>query len=237
MSSKGKYIGIESRVQYEVLESAIHDFLLHGELNKEKCLSHIKQFTKGENRAGKILKHINVLLIKNEPVLKKLIKHIDADTFSQLQIANRKALLLCLFCNSFPITYDILVGFAQAFKVQSIVSKEVIIHKIGSTYGSNRSMHIAVAEIFPLLIELGIITRLKVGIYAIGTKLLITNKTIEELVIYTDIKSSNSKSLLIDDLGFKPWYSFFDLSNTSQTNYNILISKKDSSIGKGYLTI
>ena len=78
MSSKGKYIGIESRIQYEVLESALYDYLQNGTLNKDKCLLHIKQFTKGENRAVKILKPITVLLAKN--------KHIDFGPYKLTEI-------------------------------------------------------------------------------------------------------------------------------------------------------
>lgn len=237
MKSKGKYIGVESRIQYEVLEAAVHDYLTSGALDKEMCLSHIKQFTKGENRAGKILKHISVLIAKNESILGKLSRHIDAATFSQLSPADRKAILLCLFCNSFPITYDILIGFAQAFKVQPIVSKEVVIHKIGSAYGSNRAMHIAVTEILPFIIECGVIERVKLGIYSIGSTLPIKNKAVSELIIFTDIKLSASKSILIDELGYKPWYTYYDLSNVSPVNFNILLLKKDSAVGKGYLTI
>lgn len=237
MNSKGKYIGVESRVQYEVLEATIYDYLSNGKLDKEKCRSHIKQFTKGENRVRKILKHISVLLAKSEGFISKFSKQLDAGAFSQLTSDERKALVLCLFCNSFPITYDILIGFAQAFKVQSIVSKEVIIHKIGSAYGSNRAMHIAVTEVLPLLIECGTIERVKVGIYSTGSKLSISNRVISELIVFTDIKLSASKSLLIDELGYKPWYFYFELLNISPASFNILLAKKDSAVGKGYLTI
>lgn len=219
------------------METAICDYLSKGTLDKEKCLSHIRQFTTGENRAGKILKHISVLTTKNEAILRKLSKNIDAGAFAQLSITDRKALVLCLFCNSFPITYDIMIGFAQVLKVQSIVSKEVIIYKIGSAYGSNRAMHIAVTEIIPFLIECGIINREKVGIYSMGSKLTTTNKFVSELIIFTDIKLSSSKSILIDELGYKPWYAYFDLSNVSPAHFNILLLKKDSAVGKGYLTI
>jgi hypothetical protein len=82
------------------LEAAIYDYLANGTLDKEKCLSHIKQYTKGFNRAGKILKHITVLLSKNASLLAKLSDKIKADGFSQLNISDRKAIILCLFCNS-----------------------------------------------------------------------------------------------------------------------------------------
>jgi hypothetical protein len=237
MSNRGKYIGIESRVHIEILEGAVHDYLSNGRLDKEKCLSYIKQFTRGENRAGKILKHISVLITKNEAILSKLSKDIDAAKFSLLSPTDRKAMLLCLLCNSFPIIYDILIGFAQAFKVQPIVSKEVIVHKIGSIYGSNRAMHIAVTEILPFIIECGIIERVKLGIYSFGSIIPVKNKAISELVVFTDIKLSSSKSILIDEMGHKPWFAYYDISNIAPVDYSILLSKKDSSVGKGYLTI
>jgi len=237
MSNKGKYIGIESRVQYEILEAAIYDYLSSGTLDKAKRLSHIKQYNKGDNRAGKILKHITVLLAKNAALLEKLSKKITSDDFAQLNTSDRKGIILCLFCNSFPITYDILSGFAQTFKVQDIVSKEVIVRKIGAMYGSNRSMQIAITEIIPLLIECGIINRNKVGIYSMASRLVISNKFVTELVIYTDVKLSGSKSILIDELGYKPWYSYFDILSLSPANFGRLLTKKDSAIGRGYLTI
>jgi hypothetical protein len=237
MKSKVKYIGIESRVQYEVLEAAIYDYLANGSLDKEKCLSHIKQFTKGENRAGKILKHITVLLNKNGPILNVLSKKTSAEEFSRLNISDRKSIILCLFCNSFPITYDILIGLAQAFKVQDILSKEVIVQKIGVLYGSNRSMYIAITEIIPLLIELGLIKRFKMGIYSPGLKLQITNELCKDLIIFTDIKLSGSKFILLDELEFKSWFSYFNLSGLSVDNFRSFLSKKESLVGNGYIYI
>jgi len=237
MNKPVKYIGLESRVRYEVLESAFFDYLVNGRLDKEKCLSHIMQYTKGENRAGKILKHISVMFAKNEGLIIKISKHLDAVAFSQISHTERKALVFCLFCNSFPITYDVLIGFGQAFKVQSWASKAVIINKMSSFYGSNRAMHIAVGELLSFLIECGFIQRVKVGIYALGPKLGISTKVVSELIIYTEIKLSASKSMTVDELSSKPWFSYYDLSNVSPLSFNILLSKKDSAVGSGYLTI
>lgn len=220
-----------------MLEAAIYDYLTNGTLDKEKYLSHIKQYTKGDNRAGKILKHISVLLTKNEEIISKISNHLDADAFAELSTTERKAFVLCLFCNSFPITYDILIGFSQVFKVQSIVSKEVIIHKIGSAYGSNRSMHIAVTEILSFLVDCGVIKRVKIGIYSKGSMLSISNKVIAEMIVFTDIKLSSSKSILFEDLEYKPWFLYFDISGFFISEQNVLISRKDSSLGRGYLTI
>jgi len=237
MKSKGKYIGVESRVPFDVLETAIVDYMQNGCLDKMKCLNHIKKFNAGENRALKILKHINVIIGKNEQLLiffKKTMKGLD---FYQLGKSERTVFLLCLFVKSFPISYDIMSAMAQGFKVQDKINKQVIIQKIGAAYGGSRAMDIAITETIPFLIECGVIKRMKLGIYALDSMLSIRNKFLTELIVYIDIFLSGSKSILIDDLSFKPWYSYFDISSINPELFNLLISKKDSAVGKGYLTI
>jgi hypothetical protein len=237
MKSKVKYIGIESRVHFEVLEAVISGCIQNGNLNKVECLNHIKQFTKGDNRAVKILKHVSVLISKNEHQLDLLRKSMKGSDFYQLNNSERRALILCLFCVSFPITYDILVALAQGFKVQDKINKQVIKQKIGSLYGGNRAMDIAITEIMPFLIDCRVIQRVKLGIYSFDSKLVIRNLFIAELIVYTDILLSGSKSILIDDINFRPWYSYFDISGAKQNKFNQFISKKDSALGNGYLNV
>jgi hypothetical protein len=237
MNSKGKYIGIENRIPFEIIENAIYDYIQTDIVNKDGYLQHIKQFTKGENRAKKILKHLSVLIDKNENVIDKFKKSLKGIDYFQLNISDRKAFILCLFCLTYPIAFDILTALATGFKVQNILNKQYVIQKIGATYGGNRAMHIATVEVMPLLIECGIIKREKIGLYSLANKITVTNTFLSELVIYTDIKSSGTKSILIDDLAHKPWYSFFDISFVNPDIFSHLISRKDSAVGKGYLTI
>jgi len=98
-------------------------------------------------------------------------------------------------------------------------------------------MHIGVDETIPLFLDCGIITRQKIGIYAKGLTLKISNNFVSELIIYANIKLSGSKSILVDELNFKPWYSHFEIANRTNNNFNQLLSKKDSAVGKGYITI
>ena len=104
-------------------------------------------------------------------------------------------------------------------------------------YGSNRTVDIAIDALLPMLIEHNTLKRDKVSLYSIGSRLNVSNKFISELVIYTDIKLSGTKSILTEDLNHKPWYSYFDLTMSHHDKYKHLIVKKDSSVGKGYLTI
>ena len=126
---------------------------------------------------------------------------------------------------------------AGGFKVESKLNKLYIHQKIGAIYGGNRSMHIAVDEVLPLLIELNLIEREKVGIYVKSKKINCSSNFFTELIIYTDIMLSKSKSILLSDLTHRPWYSYFDFSTNNLEQFKHLILVKDSAVGKGYITI
>jgi hypothetical protein len=219
-----------------VLEYSISHFVKTGKIESNEYLKIVKEHTKGENRAKKTVSHITTIINKNASLLSFISKKCNGDLMN-FSSNDRKAILLCLFSLSFPIAYDILNGFAVGFKVQEIISKRVILEKIGSIYGSNRAMHIGVDETIPLIIDVGIIERIKIGIYKKCNPIKILSPLTTELAIYTDLKLSSTKSILVDDLVYKPWYGYFEFPHIIPENFNILISLKDSAIGKGYLTI
>ena len=236
MNSKGKYIGISNRIPLVVLEYALGDYISTGKVDSHDYLKYILEFTKGENRAKKTLSHLVSIINKNSILLKSLSKQLKGN-FQNLSDNDRKAVMICLFALTFPIANEILIAFSVSFKVQDLISKRVILEKMGAMYGSNRSMHIGVDESIPFFLECGILKRQKIGIYAKGINLKITNSFVTEMIIYANIKLSASKSILVDELSFKPWYSYFDISNLSSDNFNQLLAKKDSAVGMGYLTI
>jgi hypothetical protein len=236
MNSKGKYIGISNRIPLVVLEYALGDYISTGKVDSHDYLKYILEFTKGENRAKKTLSHLVSIINKNSILLKSLSKQLKGN-FQNLSDNDRKAVMICLFALTFPIANEILIAFSVSFKVQDLISKRVILEKMGAMYGSNRSMHIGVDESIPFFLECGILKRQKIGIYARGINLKITNSFVTEMIIYANIKLSASKSILVDELSFKPWYSYFDISNLSSDNFNQLLAKKDSAVGMGYLTI
>lgn len=237
MRTKTSYIGISNRIPYEVLESSFYFYFKEGHLNKELYLEHILQFTKGLNRANKVLTHLTAVIKRNDSIINTLKSKLKSDDFFNLPENDRKVLIICLFSLTFPISYEILSVFATGFKVQPTLNKQLILQKIGAIYGGNRAMHIAVDETIALFLECNLIKREKIGIYSFGQTLPVYNSFINELVIYTDIKLSNSKTITLSDLTYKPWFSYFELSVAPPTNYNTLLIFKDGIVGGGYLTI
>ena len=237
MSTKGKYIGLNQRIPFDVMDSAIHLYLEKGVVDKDFIFERMLEFTTGANRSKKATTYVVQILTRQKQFLEKLKKALIRTPYYALRIDDRKAFCLCLISLTYPISYDLLIALSQGFKSQAQINKKFISEKVMSIYGSNRTVDIAIDALLPMIIELNTIKRDKVSIYSIATKLMIINKFISELVVYTDIKLSGSKSLLIDELSYRPWYSYFDLSGVGIGSFSVLLSKKDSSVGKGYLTI
>jgi hypothetical protein len=237
MSSTGKYIGLNQRIPFDVMDSAIHFYLEEGKIDKDYILQRMHEFSSGENRAKKATSYVLQVLNRQIKLLDQFKKVLTNNNYNDLRIDDRKALCLCLISLTYPITYDLLCALSQGFKVQNQINKKFISEKVMSIYGSNRTVDIAIDALLPMIIELNTIKRDKVSIYSIATNLKITNKFVSELVVYTDIKLSGSKSRLIDEIIYKPWFAYFDLTNISLTSFNNLLTIKDSAVGKGYLTI
>lgn len=237
MNSKGKYIGLNQRIPFEVLDSAIHFYLENGVVDKNYIFQRMQEFTSGTNRANKATSYVVQIMSRQSKLLDQFKKYNTNTLYSSLRLDDRKALCLCLISLTYPITYDLLIALSQGFKVQNQINKKFISEKVMSIYGSNRTVDIAIDALLPMIIELNTIKRDKVSIYSIGSKLVITSKFVSELIVHTDIKLSGSKSILIDELSFKPWYAYFEISTSIVDKFNILISKKDSAVGKGYLTV
>lgn len=237
MKSKGKYIGLNQRIPFDVLDASIQVYLTNGTIDKSQILQHMLEFTPGTNRANKAVAYVVQILTRQAMLLDRLRHVLKGSSYSVLRIDDRKAVCLCLISLTYPITYDLLVALAQGFKVQNQINKKFINEKVMSIYGSNRTVDIAIDALLPMIIELNTIKRDKVSLYSLALKLVIANKFVSDLVIYTDIKLSGSKSILIEDLNYKPWYSYFDFSSITLIQFDQLVSKKDSAVGRGYLTI
>lgn len=237
MNAKGKYIGLNQRIPFDVLDTSIQLYLMNGIVDRSDIFNHMQEFTSGTNRANKAAAYVVQILNRQMNLLNQLKSSLKDLPYNSLRIEDRKVLCLCLISLSYPITYDLLVALAQGFKVQNQINKKFISEKVMSIYGSNRTVDIAIDALLPMIIELNTIKRDKISLYSLSNKLVITNKFISELVVYTDIKLSGSKSTLIDDLNFKPWYSYFNNPTITPDKFDLLISFKDSAVGKGYLTI
>lgn len=229
-----KYIGINQRVPFSVIDNALSYYLESGELDREEILNEMLAVTKGANRAEKASKYAVQILTRPEPLLKGLQKGFSSGKYARLSENERKVIVLCLVCYTFPIVYDALCSIATVLKVQPQVSRAYINQKMGVIYGSNRTLDIALDAIIPMMIELNTIKREKTGIYVKGNSLNIKNHIIAELYIYSDIFLSGSKSINRDDVSYRAWF-FFNQVDFKPEVHNKLLKFTEGRIGGGYI--
>jgi hypothetical protein len=233
--SKKKYIGINQRIPFEVLERAVDKHLSSGALDKEDILAGIKSVTSGNNRAKKAAMYAWQIINRQTKVLNQISKYHSS--FKSFRADEKKALCLFLICLTYPIAYDLLVAMAQGLKVQDVVNKKFMTSKISALYGSNRTVDVAMDAIIPMLVELGVIQRKKLGLYGLGKKLVIKKAILFEVLTFTDATVQGTKSLLLDTLIQKPWYAYFDVEMSDLDKPSVMFDRKDSHTGKGYLTV
>jgi hypothetical protein len=235
-TSVGKYIGINQRVPFHVLDMGLMQYLQLGTVNREDLKQHMREFTKGENRVLKAAAYAFAILTKPDVLLSAYKKHIPYEAYIRLSDNERKTLILCLFSCTYPIAYDLLVSIASAFKVQSLVNKKFINQRLGSIYGSNRTLDIAIDALIPMAIELETIKRTKISIYELYLPFALNLPITTEAFIYADIKLSGSKSILIDDTMTRSWYMFRTISY-NQSLHNKILKFSEAKIGGGYISI
>lgn len=234
MKEKGKFIGINQRVPLKALNNGIIRLLDANIISLDEFKHDILEYTKGENRAKKASQYAYHILSR-PPIIKNIRSIFNSDSYNLLPNSDRQALILCLVALTFPLTYDLLVYMGSSFKVQKQVNRTSMNLKMSSLYGSNRSLYNAMDAVIPMIIELGTIKRTKISIYEIEDSKTIRNPFISEMLIYTDIKLSESKTILVEDLQVRPWYMYY--SPEININKLTILKHSDSRLGGGYLAI
>jgi hypothetical protein len=232
--SSTKYIGINQRVPYNVLDESLTQYLYLREIKREDILAKMLSVTEGENRAKKATMYAHQILTRPKKILSFLEKSINASVYEKLPERDRKAVILCLIANTFPIIYDLLSAIATVLKVQAQVSRAFINQKMSAAYGSNRTLAIGIDALMPMLIELGTLDRVKKGVYKVGGQPIITQPAIAELYVATDIALSGSKSIALDETNYRSWFFFNRVKFPKDAKFKLL-KITEGGIGGGYV--
>lgn len=236
MMDKAKYIGLNQKIQFDVLDSAVFYYLQNGQVQKEELRPHIRQFIKGENRIEKTASYVMLIFKRQDKVVKWLKSKLSAEDYMRWPTEDRYAITYCLVALTFPIAHEVLNMFASIFKVQDIINRESINQKMATKYGSNRSLFNALDSLIQMLMEQDKIERVKIGLYSIGNIKPVQSFIAIELIIYTEIKLSNSKSILVDDIVSSKFCSFFKIAYQKEMKMT-LVKYSDGMIGGGYLGV
>lgn len=156
-------IGINQRIPMDILESAIKANL-NGTYTRDYAQELARTEYDGENRIKKTAGIINRLTLNNN--LNGIISEQKDAILSALNYSRDKAIILVSILNSaYPFAYNLTETLGKYFHAQNQVTSELIVQKMSSTYGSNRSLPNALYSVLPMMIEVGFLKRPKPGIY------------------------------------------------------------------------
>ena len=234
MNKQSRYIGINQKVPIGLLEKYIMNYLETGVIDSAAIKADISLVYKGKNRASKAFQYANRILSHNKTILEFIQKRIGNERYKRLNGTDKHAITLALISLAYPLFYDVIVVLAKVFRVQELVSRRYIAQKIGSLYGSNRTLEIALDAIFPMLVDLNLILRAKRGVYsAVPCKDLVDDK-VAELFVAIGIRLSGGKQISIDDFEYRDWHFFLKPKQPPYQNQVLLVISKTGA-KQGYI--
>jgi len=211
--ARKRTIGLDQRVPFSVIDSGIVCLLETGKVDSAELLALIMVDRKGENRAKKAAGYAFRILSDNNPVLLQLKKYFTVETYSKMSERDRFLLCACLVCIRYPFMYDTICLLGTQFKIQTTVSRAFINQKMSLKYGSNRTFDVGMDALIPMIIEAGLLVRLKNGIYGRNDSVVRANQFVKEAWIKTDCLISGIKQISVEELTFRPWMSYVDISD------------------------
>ncbi len=234
MNKQSRYIGINQRVPIELLEKYITNYLETGTIDTTAMKADMALVYKGHNRALKASQYTNRILSLDKPVLEFIQKRIGHERYKKLNATDKHAITLTLITLAYPLFYDVIAVLAKVFRVQELVSRRYIAQKIGSLYGSNRTLEIALDAVFPMLVEINLIVRDKRGVYRAIPCREITDDRAAELFVAIGIRLSGGKQISIDDFEYRDWHYFLKPKQPPYPNQVLLAVSKTGS-RQGYI--
>ena len=212
MTEKSK-IGIEMYYPYELIIQSIIEFLATEKINKEELFIKMHSIFNGENRARKATNSLYAVITNKTNLQKAIQKNFTAEAFSKLSKKDQEFICLSMICLKYPFLLDVMSHFAKVFNTQETVSIKYIKSIMASTYGSNRTMEIALIAAVYFLLNANIIERVKPGLFRKCKPASVSNFT-KEAWISVFLEYNKTKTFSLDDLQYEPLMTFlcdFDL--------------------------
>lgn len=158
-------IGINQRIPITTLELALKA-VLDGQYDEAYAEELMRMDYRGENRINKAVKIVSKLTRLN-PLMPYLMENAEKVKLA-LKNEDDKALILIALVNaSYEFCYDVTTTLGKYFHAQKEVGTSLIVSKLSSKYGTNRSLPNGLYCILPMLLEAGFLLRPQVGIYQI----------------------------------------------------------------------
>jgi hypothetical protein len=159
-------IGLRNNVAVATLERVIYS-ILDGSFSQDYINELIAMETSGKSQAEKINRTIRRMTINSK--LLPFIREHEADFKAYTKTAsNRCIIYVALFCSAYELFYDMVSLFGKHFHVQEEVTTQLIKSKLFQKYGNAVDVSRGIACALTMLVDAGLITRTRVGVYTVN---------------------------------------------------------------------
>ncbi len=203
-----KVIGLEQRVPLEFLNQGMITLLETGEVSKEELLNLMLTVTKGKNRAERAASYAARIIRADNMVIKKIKEHFTTEPYARYPEKDKKLIMLCLASVVYPIMYDALCIIGTQLKIQKTITRAFITRKLSRKYGSNRTFEVAVDALVPMIVETGLIERVKLGVYSLPSEKQLLQPFTHAIWILTDNLIAGTGELPAEEQDHRPWMVF-----------------------------
>ncbi len=228
MNENKKKIGIEQYIPFDLINMTILEYLETKEINKDELFQRMLEYNKGENRAKKATNSIYSTITKSSAINKAILNNLTTESFNHLSNEEKNTITMSLVCIRFPFIFDTLTAFAKLFNVQDTVNRPYITQTLAATYGSNRTLDIALDAVLRMLVDSGFITRVKQGLFSKGKGAQICDFA-KEVWISTFFELNGKKALPVSELKYEPVLSYLCNTDINWKNTKIVETMEDYS--------
>ena len=200
-------LGIQQRIPLHILGIALEDYL-HERFDETYIKELLQSEYAGANRQNKALGQIKSVITKNQ-----LTPFLSNNKKSLLIALNNKTdrniILTALICGRYPFCYNVLTTIGKLFRMQDLVSSDLIQRQVGLKYGNNKSCKNSLYCAIPQMIETNMFSRPKPSAYEISEPQMITHKVTWK--IWKECFYVNNPIYNRDDtesLSFEPFFRF-----------------------------
>lgn len=163
MAEVDKSLGLHQRIPMDILNEAFKAEL-NGELDLERLSELINTEYAGENRQKKGFRQVKTTLADN-PLVEYCRGRKDEVLTALKSVSDRNLILSAVIAARYPFVYDLFCALAKQFRLQDEINTDLILRMMGAKYGANKSVYNVQINAVAQMLEAGLITRAKVGVY------------------------------------------------------------------------
>ncbi len=221
MKLTDKYLGINQPITFKVMDELFYRYFANEDISETVIKKLLQEKILGENRLKKALSQVRILFKNNNELLLK-IKESSYIKYSRLSEIERKSLIITFISLTYPVMYKIVNMFGSGFLIHEALNKKYVEEKLAAFYGSNRGIFNALDAVIYTLIDFELLKMQKKGIYNKPEKWIINNTLVNELIIYCETYYSISKTVLQNEVEYKPIFNFYEYPNLEANNFILL---------------